>query len=251
MQVGRSICLAAVMVGLVLGGARQLGAQDAPNLIQVVRVQVHADRVADWVAVRKDMLAATREGEGRPFNVWQVVSGNTSEFWIGTPFDKFSDLEESSAMSKALGEAGVQALIARITPTVKNRELLISRLNSSLSIIPEDRKPSNYIAVTRRLNGAGKRRDINTYYAEKILPEMKKAGVKASYVYSTFSGGSPRQTSFVEPFEKWSDLDKRDTLWGAMGGEAYSALMYPFWSMFDGGEDRVILRHRPDLSYQP
>ena len=79
---------------------------------------------------------------------------------------------------------------------------------------------------------------------------MKKAGVQASYVYSTFSGGSPRQTSFVEPFEKWSDLDKPDPVAESMGGEAYGALMYPFWAMFDA-EDRVILRHRPDLSYQP
>lgn len=249
MHVGRSFCLAAA-IGLVLGGTMQLGAQEEPRYIEVVRVQVHTDRIADWVAVRKEILAATKEAKGNPFNVWQVVSGNTSEFWIGTPKASFADMEGSSAMQRTLGEAAAQALIARITPTVAHRELGISRFNSRLSIIPEDRSPSNYIAVTHRLNGPGKRRDIGRYYAQKILPEMKKAGVKASFVYSTFSGGSPRQTSFVEPFEKWSDLDESDPVAESMGGEAYGALMYPFWSLFDS-EERVILRHRPDLSYQP
>ena len=104
--------------------------------------------------------------------------------------------------------------------------------------------------ITRRFNRPGQRRDIAAYYRDKILPEMKQAGVKASYLYSVFSGDDPRMTVFAEPFEKWSDLDQPNPLSQKLGAEAAQNLMYPFWEMF-WKEDRVILRHVPELSHNP
>ena len=243
-----SICVMA-LAGLLLCGSPLLEAQEPPGLIRVVKVQLHTDRVADWVDGRKVLRDAIEKGDGKPFNVWQVVSGNTAEYWVGTPANSFAEMAEPGVAQKVLGGGDFVRVINRMTPAIASREIIISRFLASHSIIPEDREPAPYIVVTQRLNGPGKRREISRYWLDKILPEMKKAGIEASYLYTTYSGGDPRQTSFVEPLNEWADLDKPNPMFEKLGEKA-GDLMFPFWAMFRA-EDRVILRHRPDLSYNP
>ena len=241
------VCLLIILSSLLVASAT---AQDPPPpYIRVVKVQLHADRAAHWIDARKVMRDAIKKGGGGPFNVWQVVSGNTSEYWVGTPMASFAAMDEGSVAAEVLGEAEWERLLSRVRPAIKNREVVISRFLANHSIIPEDTSPPAFIVVTHRLNAPGKRRDISRYYLDKILPEMKKAGVEAHYMYATFSGGDPRQTSFVEPMEKWADLDEPNPLYESLGDKT-GDLMFPFWSMFRA-EERIILRHRPDLSYRP
>lgn len=235
---------------LALVGAVPVRSQDRAPLVRSVHVQLKSGHSPAWQAARRDLLAAHKKAGRGAVNVWQVVSGPSDEYWIVQPRASFADMAPSDWLAKTLGETEATQLIGRLQAAVKDRRILIARFLADLSIIPEDDKPAPYAIITKRFNSPGKRPDIAAYYGDKILPELKKAGVEASFVYGIFSGDDPRTTVFVEPFEKWSDLDKPNPLFQKLGGEAAGKLMYPFWRMFSR-EDRVILQHVPELSHNP
>lgn len=236
---------------LVLVWATPAKSQDPPPYVRSVQIQLKQDQGPAWRAARKDLLAAHKKAGRGTVNVWQVVSGTSQEYWVVSPAESFAEMAPlSDWIQQTLGEPEATQLIGRLQSAARDRRILIGRFLADLSIIPEDGGPAPYIVVTRRYNAPGKRRDITAYYRDKILPEMKKAGVKASYLYTIFSGDDPRITAFVEPFDKWSDLDEPNPMFDKLGTEAAGNLMYPFWSMF-WREDRVILRHIPELSHNP
>jgi hypothetical protein len=89
--------------------------------------------------------------------------------------------------------------------------------------------------------------DIQT---KEVMPAQKKGGGAGRQAWSSGISGPPREFVYIAPIVSFAQFDKPSPLVAALGQEGANALNAKIAKLADP-QKTMIVRTRPDLSYQP
>lgn len=236
-----------IVVTLFFGATGLAQSRTPPPLSNVAVVQIKPDMVGEYEALQKEYTAAWK-ARGRPArNVWQVVRGNTNEYHIVTPLQKYADLDESRPV---MDEPAWTRWVSRIRKCTDNRRVITQEYQRHLSIPPRPGHTRQLLRLSIQEVDGARLTDYVEYREEVLLPAYKRAGFDGLYV-ARVRYGADRQTWVVGlAADSWADLDQPLPVRRSLSEQAAQDQSNRFNAMLDRTE-WLVLRHRPDLSHNP
>jgi len=224
-----------------------------PALLNVTRVQVRNDRIPEFLELARQRAEAIRKAAPADmFNVaYRTVIGNTNEFWIISPLNKFADRDSENPFNKITTPEQRATWGARLSQYVERSLTTIDRPINDLNVIASGAKaPSPFVRYFRiRVRPGMEDQFINTVKND-IMPVIKKIN-GSMRVRQTALGGNTNDFTVAAAFEKWAELDDTTTFQKAIGGEQAMRKLEEKMSQIEAGTEQYILRYLPDLSYYP
>jgi hypothetical protein len=106
-----------------------------PKLGVLADVEVMAGRQADFEAILKTEWAPGLKKANIPsYSVSEVMFGGAiGQYYTFTPLTNFAQLEKGHPIQQALGEAGLNRLMAKMGPSIRRAERIIIRYDEELS----------------------------------------------------------------------------------------------------------------------
>jgi len=225
--------------------------QPQPAIRSVTFYTIKADRVADYLAAVKELVAVRQKGGSeRYFSNWLSLSG-PREYAVVFYHSKWAelDLTPDPKLQSVAGESA--ALGARINATVESRRTVHASLESELSLPIPAGEPQPLARVLRTWVRPDQVAAFRALIKSDVLPAYKKAGAKVYSVARTRYGGSTFEYSSVTGLDKWADLDGETPLIKAMGGQAaYDKFLAKRAAMVSRSEIEMY-RFLKDQSYMP
>lgn len=237
---------AVIALGTAVSGLAQQ-APAAPAHSRVIIFHLKPDMVSEWVALQKNEVApAEKKGGMKSRTAYQTVLGDTNEYMIVVPLDKYAELDEQSAMIKGIGAQAAAALSAKTAKCLESRQVFISTPQAGLSFEPE--KGATDVGVfTRRRVAPGRVDDFNNLMKAEILPAYKKTGDRSTTSRRGL-GANGNDFVTVSWLNKLSDLDKGPATTRVLGADAAAKLNSRMAAIAQTVE-QVVRRRVPDLSF--
>ena len=212
----------------------------------VVVVHVKPDMVSEWMDLTKyQVIPALKKAGVKKRETWQTVIGNTDEYVLGTPMDKFADLDEQSPLVRALGADGAERLEAEVAKCLVSREAFISTPQPDLSSTPPGQTGHYQIFVLRNVT-PGKIGEYENFLKTQVLPIYKKAGARMGVTRRGLGANNDFAIHFF--LNDLADLDSEsapDRVLGAAG----AATLHAAEDAIAPTTEMVVRRRVPELSY--
>lgn len=237
----------AVVVTSLLLTTTGLAQSDVPRYMNVVILKVKADMRGEWESLQKEYVAAMKKGGFPSRNVWQVVRGDTNEYHILTRLEKFADLDESRPV---MGEVDLARWIARVTKCVASRRVHTLEYLSNLSIPAHPERKPRFAELIFAEIAPGRGADFTVLREKEMLPAYKKGGFDGLYVHRVRFGDSSGLWTIARFADSWADFDGPGPLQRGLSEEGYESLVSKL-NEVTVRRGRLVVRHRPDLSYRP
>src|SRR5437879_6366900 len=149
-----------------------------PTHNQVVIIHVKPDMQNEWFDLQKnELVPAQKKGGLASRTTYQTLLGNSSEYVIVTPFNKFAEFDSEPKLASVLGAQGAQRLMAKLAKCTESRQAFVSNPMPELSNLPDAPPPPMGI-FTRRRVAAGKMQEYESFVKNEILPIYKKANIR-------------------------------------------------------------------------
>ncbi len=199
-------------------------AQEAPKqqLSRVSVTQVKPEMWEQFLAFYKnETLPALKKAGVKQSLVMQSSGpvGNGFELRVVQPIDSLAQLDEGSALTKALGPEGRKAYDA------KRRMMIVSSHAYIIRAIPEAAIAQNgtsKLMIRREISIAPGRRADYESYLKDVLTVLKKTTLKGHRVSRVVVGGDPYTYFQVDSFDSWAEYEKHQA--GLSKVEGYSQL---------------------------
>jgi hypothetical protein len=216
------------------------------NQVRIIRVK--SDRVADFEARLKE-LGAAMSGQGRGFNVWQVVLGQQNTYHIVSQLESFAALPEFQT-NPPMEQAQWTSWLERISATIDSQLMGVAEVHTDLSMMPQSPQAAAnaelLILATQRLL-PGKRPEFVAFLRDRLIPAFRESSILGVVTNEMAFGSGSGDWIFAVPVQSWAELDKPMPLITSMGQQAAEALLSRADSMTDRSET-IVLQTRPDLS---
>ena len=216
-----------------------------PAMLDVGVVRVIPGMTAEWEALQKERVAMYKsENFKGSRQVYQTLRGDNHEYRVITPLNKYGDLDNQQPVGPDGWSAG---WFSRAFKTVDNRTAGIYQVRADLSVPnPPDRTPGMSLLIISEVNfGRGAEYEA---VMKEIQAAYKKVNATGFGVYRSRIGNSRRLWGLVFALDNWADLDTPGTLQQALGEEGVRKLLSKLEGVV-GDSRRIVISHRPDLSY--
>ena len=109
-----------------------------PTWVRYIRVRVRPGTTDQVIAnIKTDVMPALKKMNGTTLRARQTVfGGNTNEFTIAAGFEKWADLDDTTALPRAMGEATFRKFEEKMQAIETNVEQYILRYQPELSYYP-------------------------------------------------------------------------------------------------------------------
>lgn len=232
--------------------AGTLAAQPMPPLLSISRVQVRADRMAEYLDIQKKITEAFKKG-GAPMRiVMRGAMGNPLEVITVSGMTNYAERDgmNDSAIAKAMTPGEWQALYARRDQCTVSVRTTIERTLPDSSISPAAAPLPAMMREVRTRVRPGKANEYAALVKNELLPALKKTGVTSFRMRQVQYGGSRTEFGSVIPLAKWSELDTMGSaLQNAMGAEGYAKYMQKIGEITAWSE-YLVWRVVPEASYR-
>ena len=242
-----SFAARAAAVGLCFAGVCL--AQSGPPLAahsQVVLVHIKSDMLNEWIDLQKnELIPAQKKGGLATRTTYQTVFGNTNEFLIVTPLDKYAAFDGQPPLDRTLGAVGAARLAAKLQKCTESRQVFISNSMPELSSAPAGLPALG--VFTRVRVATGRLQDYEAFVKSEILPIYKKAD--AGYTVARRGlGANSNDVTQISWLSKMADIDLGSPITRALGTAGAAKLIAKTAGMTTLVE-QVVRRRVPDLSY--
>ncbi len=221
-------------------------AQDQVVLLNVARVQVKPDRIADYMDVEGQYTAAYKKGGGTLRAVYRGAAGNPFEFLVITAMPGYAVLDGASPYAKGSGETQLARMAARRSQCVDAVRVTYERPRGDLGFNTPAAPQPERVIVTR----VTVRPDMTDQFAatvkNELVPALKKSGQTSLLARQVEFGGTRNVFAFRSPLVKWSDLDGENPLVRGLGREAAMKLSAKLSSL--GNAEWLIYSYVPEMS---
>ena len=213
---------------------------------QVVVIHLKADMVNEWVDLQKnELIPAQKKGGVKSRSTYQTVYGNTNEYLIVTPLEKYALADDTAPQTKILGTEAAARLNAKLSKCIESRQVYIS------NPLPDHGNDSGDIGVigvfTRRRVAAGRMDDYLSLIKTQIMPVYKK--VSQNYTVNRRGlGADSNDVTTVSWVKKMADLDLGPTTIRVLGAPAATKLNASVEGMTTLME-QIVRRRVPELSF--
>ena len=243
-KVGLAVALFAA-VGVAMPAAAQSGGEP-PAMLDVGVVRLIPGMTAEFDALQKERVAMYKSEDYKGSRqVYQTVRGYNHEYRVITPLNKYGDLDDTQQVGP---DGWSDGWFSRVFRTIDNRTASISQVRSDLSVPdPPDRTPGLVLLIISEVN-YGKAAEYESVMKE-IQAAYKKVNATGFGVYRSRIGNNRRDWVLAFTLDNWADLDTPSTLTRALGEEGVRELLSKLQGVV-GNSQRIVIRHRPDLSYR-
>ncbi|MDX1481872.1 MAG: hypothetical protein R3315_09360 [Woeseiaceae bacterium] len=191
-------------------------------------------------------LADSRKAAGlNGRNVWQVVRGPVSTFYIVTAHDSMAEAGEP--FDSGMSDADWQRWVGRITSVIDHSTLTTLRTHPSLAISADADAPPNMMLLRYTTLKPGYNQAYQTWVGEKLVPALAEGGLKGWTISKVMYGDNPNTWISARRIDSWEQLDEPNPL-AYMSERRRDALLGEARDMLAANRLELI-RHRPELSY--
>jgi hypothetical protein len=242
MRITRLSPLSVSFLALSIGLPTLCLAQPEPAMYRVVIDHVKLDMLNEWLDLQKnEVIPALKKGGARTQSVYASFFGNTGEYVVIRPFEKYADFDGPSSLVKALTQPGADRLQA------KTRKCLVSQTSyaqTRLVDISNVVTPTPEVIVSVRYRiAAGKMPDFIALVKSDVLPVYKKAKVQL-VVNQRGPGANVNDVTMSTGYQKYAEMDGGSFLTKQLGADGVAKLnakFAPFRTMVE-----IVVRHRVD-----
>ena len=234
-------------------------AQESPQLIRVFEAQVQPNSQRAYEALLAKFAAAHRQLDTqRYYFVSSHEVGSPTTYAFAAVFDTWAamDREPSNVMFEAYGEEEAMEMLATIDGRVTSQRsmVLLRRLDLSPAGAGEQSNPALVNWLTVKIKPYGNA----TYeaYLRKVAEATEKVASQFPFITYAPGPGADNTYGFANPIASWAAMDEGpgmtvpERLEAAFGAREAQRLLEQRASVVDS-QMSVLVRPRPDLSYQP
>lgn len=219
---------------------------------QVTIVRIKPDMLNEWIDLqRNEVVPALKKAGVQSRTVWATAVGNSFEYTIVVPFEKWAAMDSPGPLVAALGAEAAARLNAKTRKCIEVSRTFMSNRIDDLNI------PAGNALVMRsavRRAAPGKMQEYLSHQRADILPVMKKAkadGKIAGAGVSTRGVGAGADEVVVTTYyNKFADMDTTPAgpLAQVLGAEA-AAKINAKGAGLSTPVQVIIRRRMADLSY--
>src|SRR5258708_27655748 len=148
---------------------------------RVTITHVRPEMVNEWIDLQKnEVVPALKKAGVKSRTVYSSgLFGNSYEYVVVTPMEKFADFDAGNPLIKALGEAPAARLGEKLRRCTESAQSFMSTRLDDLSNPSESTEPPRIITSVRLRIAPGKTQYFENIIKTDVLPVFKKA--KAPY----------------------------------------------------------------------
>ena len=222
----------------------------APQLSRVQHITLNPGVRSEWLKFyQTEMLPALKKGGVKQSIVLQVTQGDLRQFSIITPLASFAELDEPSALIKALGQEGAQALTTKASRFYAEWRSSIVVGQPDMGIAPTSTEPAKLAIAIRTTVTPGRTAEYEKGFKENVLPAAKKTNVKGVLVARVLTGGDTNEYRRLLLFDSHADMVKYQTDYNKAIAELKLTPGAPAGIIAHG--ESLIVRFVPELSIRP
>jgi hypothetical protein len=242
MKIRRVSLSSAGILVLATGLSTHCLAQTTSTTYRVVVDHVKPDMINEWLDLEKgEFVPALKKGGVRTQSVYAAVFGNTGEYVVIRPFDKYAEFDGPSPLVKALTQAGSDRLVTKARKYLVSQNVYTqTRLVDISNVITP---PAEVIVSARYRIAAGKMPDFIALMKSDVLPLYKKAKVQL-IVNQRGPGSNVADVTVSTGYQKYAQMDGGPFLTQQLGADGAAKLNAKFASFRTVVE--VVVRHRVD-----
>ncbi|MDP8980166.1 MAG: hypothetical protein M3O35_06210 [Acidobacteriota bacterium] len=202
-------------------------AQSAKSRVTITHVK--PEMLIEWVDLQKnEVVPALKKAGIKTRTVYSSgLFGNSYEYVVVTPMEKFADFDAGNPLVKALGETASARLGEKLRKCTLSSQSFMSTRLDDLSNPSESSEPPPIITSTRLRIAPGKMPEFESIVKTDVLPVFKKA--KAPYtVLRRGLGANPNDVTITTPHGNWADLDAPAPFVKALGAEGAAKVLAKF-----------------------
>ncbi len=240
----RKVALLLATASLTVTGP--VTAQESESGYITVRTTVvkagHAPEYAEMLG----KLAESRSAVGHNgVNVWQMVRGPVSTFYIVSAHDTMAEAGEP--FESGMNAADWQQWLNRVGTLIDHSTLTTLRTHPALSIPAEDDSSPNMMVLRYRNLKPGNNVEYHGWLEEKLVPALIEGGAKGWNVSKVVMGDDPNTWVSARRIDSWEQLDEPGPL--AYMSERRRGALFEEASEMTASNRVELIRHRPELSY--
>ncbi len=226
--------------------------QPQSQWLSISVVHVKPDMLTEWMDFQKnEMIPTLQKGGVKRRGAWQTVAfGKAFEYVFVTPIDSFAQYDGESPIQKALGQEGMQTLLAKSHRFLSSVHTYAVRTRPDLSIEPKSTDPPKLAVVTVSEVAPGRFLEYESFIKDDVLPVLRKAGIAGFLVHQAVFGGSGNEYVSLVLLDKFADLDKGSPFVRVLGQEGANKLAQKTVGIVVHVE-RTLSRYNTDLSFGP
>ncbi len=220
-------------------------------MTMITIIKVKPDMRQEWLDVEKNEVIPAYKKAGVPSVtvVTTALFGDSDEFTIITPVQKFAGFDDPNPLVAALKPEGATRLVNKLRKmSISTRRILLLN-RPDLTIPPSMTAPPKYAIVTHINVKPGGTQEVEAWLKNDILANVKKGGSKGYLVSQTIYGGSLTEYHTVVFRDSFADFDKPSEMIKAVGQAGLDKVLAKA-GMIDHVE-RYVSRVIPELSYAP
>lgn len=217
-------------------------AQTTPTTYRVVVSHVKPDMLNEWQDLQKnEYVPALKKGGVSTRSVYSTFFGNSGEYVVITPFDKYAEFDGPSPLVKALTQPGATRLQEKLRKCLVSQNTYEqTRLVDISNVVTP---PPEVIVSVRYRIAAGKMPDFVALVKSDVLPVYKKAKMQLT-VNQRGPGANATDVTLSTGYQKYAQMDGGPFLTQQLGADAAAKLnakFAPFRTLVE-----VVVRHRVD-----
>jgi hypothetical protein len=197
---------------------------------------------------KNEVVPALKKGGTKSRTVYQAaLFGDSFEFAIVTPFERFAEFDGDEAQFKALGATGSARLGEKLRKCILDADsFLITRADDLSNLMTGTTSPA-MIVIARYRVAPGRMQEFESLIKTEVLPGFRKAKM-ALTVNHRGMGANPNDITFTPFMTKYAEMDLGSPPVRALGQETVTKLG-PRVAALATNIDTVIRRRVPDLSF--
>ena len=245
MKTNRPLFAVLTFVLVIAVGALPTLAQNETSLMNVRLVTVKQDKVGDWIELQKQLTESMKKAGAPGRSIYEQVKGDHNTFHILTPLEGWSDYDSPS--DNGMGEAEWANWVNDILGTIQSRKEFTVLNYDNFSIPAAEGSEPKLIGLWRHRVKQENRNDFYDWYEKKMVPALKKIGVKGRSFGRTILGDDVNTFYHARRLNSYADMQARgfSKLTAAERADLFSAERQS-WIV---ESEQLMLRYRPDLSY--
>ena len=199
-----------------------VAAAPATTRYQVTVVRIKPDMLNEWIDLQKnEVVPAQKKGGLKERQVWATAVGNSFEYTILVPFEKFALLDSPNPVVTALGAEAAARLNAKTRKCIEVQRTFMTNRVDDLTIPPGTALVMR--TVVRRVP-PGRAQDYVSFYRADVFPALKKAKADGKIAGATIAirgvGAQANELTTTEYYNKFADMDAGSPVAAVVGVEA-------------------------------
>lgn len=244
------LTISALLLAASIGFAQAQTPPPVPQFSRMQVVKLNPGVSDDWRKFyQTEIVPALKKGGVKQHSVWRVMQGDVRQYVLITPLESLAQMDEPTALAKALGQEAATALNQKQSRFFAEWHTYILAGRPDLSIAPTSTEAPKLGLAMKTSVTPGRVPEWVKGFKENALPVVQKAGVKGLLTGRVTLGGDPNEFRSLMLFDSYADLDKFQAAYSKAAAELKLSPMAPAGIVAQG--EFLVARFVPEMSIRP